>query len=184
VVTALAPGCARSIDLDREPNAIVLGNLALASIRQRHIDTGTARLHEAIDVVEGNCAGGGLNVVFAAARELQPWRNEPVVQVVHCLKLVKEYPQARGAVGGPAEGGYSAGGSCGPRSYRVRTHGVLGSRDVGPAVEQHRHGETDAGCGAAGQAGTTRRGHVSQLPLNAGGTPRKPRQADADPPST
>ncbi len=67
----------------RKANAIVLGNLALASIRQRHIDTGAARLHEAIDVVEANRAGGGLNVVFAAARELQPWRNEPVVQVVH-----------------------------------------------------------------------------------------------------
>jgi transcriptional regulator with XRE-family HTH domain len=66
----------------RKASAIVLGNLAIASIRQRHIDAGSARLHEAIDVVERTRAGGGLNVVFAAARELRPWRNEPVVQDV------------------------------------------------------------------------------------------------------
>lgn len=66
----------------RKASAIVLGNLAIASIRQRHIDIGAARLHEAIDVVERTRSGGGLNVVFAAARELRPLRNEPVVQDV------------------------------------------------------------------------------------------------------
>lgn len=67
----------------KKSTAIVLGNLALASIRQRNIDTAAARLHEAIDVVEQTRGGGGLNVVFTAARELRPWRNERAVQDVN-----------------------------------------------------------------------------------------------------
>jgi transcriptional regulator with XRE-family HTH domain len=67
----------------RKSTAIVLGNLALASIRQRNIDTAAARLHEAIGVIEQTRGGGGLNVVFTAARELRPWRNEPAVQEVN-----------------------------------------------------------------------------------------------------
>jgi len=67
----------------KKATAIVLGNLALASIRQRNIDTAAGRLHQAIDVVEQTRGGGGLNVVFTAARELRPWRNEPVVQDVN-----------------------------------------------------------------------------------------------------
>jgi hypothetical protein len=67
----------------RKSTAIVLGNLALASIRRRNIDTAAARLHEAIDVVEQTRGGGGLNVVFTAARELRPWRNERAVQEVN-----------------------------------------------------------------------------------------------------
>ncbi|MGL5827454.1 MAG: helix-turn-helix domain-containing protein [Nocardioides sp.] len=59
--------------------AIVLGNLTLASIRQNNLDEAAARLHEAIDVIELNWGGGGLNVVFGAAKELRPWRSEPVV---------------------------------------------------------------------------------------------------------
>lgn len=66
----------------KKATAIVLGNLALASIRQRSIDTATVRLHQAIDVVEQTRGGGGLNVVFAATRELRPWHNEPAVQDV------------------------------------------------------------------------------------------------------
>ena len=67
----------------KKATAIVLGNLALASIRRRSIDTAAARLHEAIDIVEQTRGGGGLNVVFAAARELRPWRNERAVQDVN-----------------------------------------------------------------------------------------------------
>jgi transcriptional regulator with XRE-family HTH domain len=67
----------------KKSTAIVLGNLALAGIRQRKVDAAVVRLHEAIDVVERNRGGGGLNVVFTAARELKPWRNEPVVQDVN-----------------------------------------------------------------------------------------------------
>ena len=36
-----------------------------------------------IDVVEQTRGGGGLNVVFTAARELRPWRNERAVQDVN-----------------------------------------------------------------------------------------------------
>ncbi len=61
----------------------MLGNLALAGIRQRNVDAAVIRLHEAIDVVEQNRGGGGLNVVFTAGRELRPWRNERLVQEVN-----------------------------------------------------------------------------------------------------
>jgi hypothetical protein len=67
----------------KKSTAIVLGNLALAGIRQRNVDAAVVRLHEAIDVVEVSRGGGGLNVVFTAARELKPWRNERVVQEVN-----------------------------------------------------------------------------------------------------
>jgi transcriptional regulator with XRE-family HTH domain len=67
----------------KKSTAIVLGNLALAGIRQRHVDTAVVRLHEAIDVVEHSRGGGGLNVVFRAARELKPWGKERVVQEVN-----------------------------------------------------------------------------------------------------
>lgn len=66
----------------RKSTAIVLGNLALASIRQRDVDAAVVRLNEAIDVVERTRSGGGLTVVFAAARELRPWREQPVVDDV------------------------------------------------------------------------------------------------------
>jgi DNA-binding XRE family transcriptional regulator len=67
----------------KKSTAIVLGNLALAGIRQRNVDAGVAQLHAAIDVVEVSRGGGGLNVVFTAARELRPWRNEHAVQEVN-----------------------------------------------------------------------------------------------------
>jgi transcriptional regulator with XRE-family HTH domain len=67
----------------KKSTAIVLGNLALAGIRQCDVDRGVARLHEAIDVVEVSRGGGGLNIVFAAARELKPWRTLPAVQEVN-----------------------------------------------------------------------------------------------------
>jgi hypothetical protein len=63
--------------------AIVLGNLALALIRSRQLDAAAGRLHEAMDVIERNWGGGGLNIVFEAGRELRPWRAVPVVQDVH-----------------------------------------------------------------------------------------------------
>jgi hypothetical protein len=66
-----------------KPQAIVLGNLALAYIRQRKLDEATAALHQAIDVVEVTWGGGGLTIVFGAGRELRPWRQVPVVQEVY-----------------------------------------------------------------------------------------------------
>jgi transcriptional regulator with XRE-family HTH domain len=63
--------------------AVVLGNLTLALIRQGNLDEAAGRLHEAIDVLELNRGGGGLNIVFSAGREMRPWRTVPVVQDVH-----------------------------------------------------------------------------------------------------
>jgi transcriptional regulator with XRE-family HTH domain len=64
-------------------SALVHGNLGLAQIRQRHLDAAVASLHTAIDTLEQTRGGGGLNVVFAAGRELRPWRSESNVQDVH-----------------------------------------------------------------------------------------------------
>jgi transcriptional regulator with XRE-family HTH domain len=60
--------------------AIVYGNLALALIRQAKIDEATAALGQAIDIVEVNRGGGGLTLIFGAARELRPWRDLPAVR--------------------------------------------------------------------------------------------------------
>ncbi len=60
-------------------HAIALGNLALAYIRQKKVDEAADTLGKAIDVVERNRGGGGLNLIFQAGRELQPWRAVPVV---------------------------------------------------------------------------------------------------------
>ena len=66
-----------------KPRAIVLGNLALALIRQGDLDEAAGRLHEAIDVIELNRGGGGLNIAFTAGREMRPWRTVPAVQDVY-----------------------------------------------------------------------------------------------------
>jgi len=63
--------------------AIVLGNLSLAYLRQGKLDEATAVLHQAIDVIELTWGGGGLNIVFGACRELQSWRQVATVQNVY-----------------------------------------------------------------------------------------------------
>ncbi|KES05435.1 transcriptional regulator [Streptomyces toyocaensis] len=67
----------------RKSRAIVLGNLTLARIRQRDVEAGVASLTEAITELETTRGGGGMNIVFGAARELRPWRQEPLVAEVH-----------------------------------------------------------------------------------------------------
>jgi transcriptional regulator with XRE-family HTH domain len=74
---------ARSLHDRSKSQAIVLGNLTLACIRQGNLDEATVQLHEAIDVIELTWSGGGLNIVFGAGRELRPWRHVPVVQDVY-----------------------------------------------------------------------------------------------------
>jgi hypothetical protein len=61
----------------------VLGNLTLAYIRQNEIDAAVATLTEAIAELEETRGGGGLNLVFRAARELRSWRQEQIVADVH-----------------------------------------------------------------------------------------------------
>jgi transcriptional regulator with XRE-family HTH domain len=67
----------------QKTRSLVLGNLALSHLRQRHLDGATAALHHAIDLLETSRGGGGMSVVFGAARELYPWRDLPAVQDVH-----------------------------------------------------------------------------------------------------
>jgi tetratricopeptide (TPR) repeat protein len=74
---------ARELQDQSKAQAVVLGNLAIAHIRQGSRDAAVARLHEAIDVTERNRGGGGLNVIFGAGRELRRWRQNPDVQGVY-----------------------------------------------------------------------------------------------------
>jgi len=74
---------ARRLQGRHKSKAIILGNLALAHVRQRDIEQATTVLHRAIDLLEVSRGGGGLNVVSGAVRELRPWRHEPVVQDVN-----------------------------------------------------------------------------------------------------
>jgi tetratricopeptide (TPR) repeat protein len=73
---------ARRLHGRHKSKAIILGNLALAHLRQRDIEQAATVLHRAIDLLEVSRGGGGLNVVSAAVRELRPWRQEPVAQDV------------------------------------------------------------------------------------------------------
>ncbi|MEU5428359.1 hypothetical protein AB0H73_22605 [Streptomyces olivoreticuli] len=61
----------------------MLGNLTLALIRQREVEAAVEALGQAIEELEETRGGGGMNLVFGAARELRPWRQEPGVQDVH-----------------------------------------------------------------------------------------------------
>ncbi|MFG1796718.1 hypothetical protein [Nocardia sp. NPDC049149] len=63
--------------------AIILGNLSLAYVRQGDIDGCIDALNRAIDVVENTRGGGGLNIVFDACRELRPSRDMAPVQEVY-----------------------------------------------------------------------------------------------------
>ncbi|MER0243317.1 transcriptional regulator [Streptomyces sp. HSW2009] len=56
-------------------HAIVLGNLALAQLRQGNVDEAIHTVGEAISVVAGHRGGGGLNLIFRAGRELQAWNT-------------------------------------------------------------------------------------------------------------
>jgi transcriptional regulator with XRE-family HTH domain len=62
--------------------AIVLGNLTLARIRLERIDEAVTALHRALDVIEVNWGGGGINIAFTAGRELRRWRGTIAVRDV------------------------------------------------------------------------------------------------------
>lgn len=70
---------ARQLRVRKKSRAIVLGNLALAHIRQDAPEAAVAVLDEAVTELEQTRGGGGMNVVFAAARELRPWRQRTEV---------------------------------------------------------------------------------------------------------
>ncbi len=73
---------AQALRTRHKTRSLVLGNLALAYLRQRQLEAATATLHEAIDVLDDTRGGGGLTVVFSAVRELYPWRHEQAVHDV------------------------------------------------------------------------------------------------------
>ncbi|MEU0086979.1 helix-turn-helix transcriptional regulator [Streptomyces sp. NPDC006274] len=60
--------------------SIVLGNLALSLIREGQLDAALASFADAVDGLHGTRGGGGMKIIFRAARELRPWRSEPAVQ--------------------------------------------------------------------------------------------------------
>jgi tetratricopeptide (TPR) repeat protein len=73
---------ARQLRYRSKAEAIILGNLALAYIGQSRVDEAAAALHKAIDVIEVTWGGGGLNVVFTAARRLRRWQRVSAVREV------------------------------------------------------------------------------------------------------
>ena len=73
---------ARQLQDRSKAEAIVQGNLALAFIGQSRVDEAAAALHKAIDVIEVSWGGGGLNIVFTAARELGRWQQLGAVRDV------------------------------------------------------------------------------------------------------
>ena len=71
---------ARALAAKKRSQDIALGNLTLSLLRQRKVDEAAATTHRTIDAVELTRGGGGLNLAFAAGRELREWQQEPWVQ--------------------------------------------------------------------------------------------------------
>lgn len=74
---------AKSLVAKKKSQAIALGNLTLSLIRQYKLDEAAAALHRTIDAVELTRGGGGLNLAFAAGRELRQWQREPWVHEIN-----------------------------------------------------------------------------------------------------
>ncbi|MFI0515428.1 transcriptional regulator with XRE-family HTH domain [Streptomyces canus] len=73
----------RALAAKKKSQAIALGNLTLALIRQRKLDEAAETMHRTIDAVELTRGGGGLNLAFSAGRELRRWRAEPWAQEIN-----------------------------------------------------------------------------------------------------
>jgi transcriptional regulator with XRE-family HTH domain len=73
----------RGLAAKKKSQAIALGNLTLALIRQGKLDEAVKTMHRTIDAVELTRGGGGLNVAFSAGRELRQWRHEPWAQEIN-----------------------------------------------------------------------------------------------------
>ncbi|MFI1864838.1 helix-turn-helix transcriptional regulator [Streptomyces jumonjinensis] len=67
----------------KKSRAIVLGNLALAHLRQHDLDASVQVLDETITLLEETRGGGGLTLAFQVGREMRPWRKEALVQDVY-----------------------------------------------------------------------------------------------------
>ncbi|CAM5315022.1 helix-turn-helix transcriptional regulator [Streptomyces fumanus] len=73
----------RGLAAKKKSQAIALGNLTLALIRQGKLDEAVKTMHRTIDAVELTRGGGGLNVAYSAGRELRKWRHEPWAQEIN-----------------------------------------------------------------------------------------------------
>ncbi|MEV8547536.1 helix-turn-helix transcriptional regulator [Streptomyces sp. NPDC051572] len=73
----------RALASKKKSQAIALGNLTLALIRQGKLDEAANVMHRTIDAVELTRGGGGLNLAFSAGRELRQWRTEPWAQEIN-----------------------------------------------------------------------------------------------------
>lgn len=73
----------RALAAKKKSQAIALGNLTLALIRQGKLDEAAAAMHRTIDAVELTRGGGGLNLAFSAGRELRQWQREPWAQEIN-----------------------------------------------------------------------------------------------------
>ncbi|MBL7491521.1 hypothetical protein I6A60_32235 [Frankia sp. AgB1.9] len=67
---------------ESKADAVILGNLALAHIRQHQIDQACAVLAQTINLVARTWSGGSLTLIFQARRELQQWPDQPAVRDV------------------------------------------------------------------------------------------------------
>ncbi|QOV36999.1 helix-turn-helix transcriptional regulator [Streptomyces ferrugineus] len=76
----LLAGTAAALHDRSKSRAIVLGNLTLARLRGDDLDAALVAFTDAVSELHGTRGGGGMNIVFRAAREMRPWRNEPAVQ--------------------------------------------------------------------------------------------------------
>jgi hypothetical protein len=74
---------ARSLGAGKEKHrSVILGDVSTALVLQGDPGQASAVLHQAIDLVELTASAAGKRRVFAAGRQLSPWRNEPFVQEV------------------------------------------------------------------------------------------------------
>ena len=80
---SLLQSTAHQLATEQKVSSLVLGNLALARLRQGELDGALLSLHAALDGLAATRSGAGLSVVFRAGRELRPWRGRPAVAEVH-----------------------------------------------------------------------------------------------------
>jgi hypothetical protein len=74
---------ARSLGAGKEKHkSVILGDVSTALVLQGDPEQASAVLHQAIDLVELTGSAAGKRRVFAAGRQLRPWRNEPFAQEV------------------------------------------------------------------------------------------------------
>ncbi|MFJ1579420.1 helix-turn-helix transcriptional regulator [Streptomyces sp. NPDC088182] len=73
----------RALVSKKKSQAIALGNLTLALLRQGKLDEAAGTMHRTIDAVELTRGGGGLNLAFSAGRELRQWKREPWAQDIN-----------------------------------------------------------------------------------------------------